>query len=820
MQRYVCIHCHFYQPPRENPWLETIESQASAYPFHDWNERITAECYAANAASRIVTDKGLIAKIVNNYSRISFNFGPTLLSWMEENAPAVYKAILEADRLSQERFAGHGSAIAQVYNHIILPLANRRDKKTQIVWGIRDFESRFGRKPEGMWLAETAVDNESLELLAAHGIQYTILAPSQAARVRKIKHGARWKDVSGGRIDPKRPYLIKLPNGSEISVFFYDGPISRAVAFEKLLDSGEKFAERLIGGFTEDGESDQLMHIVTDGESYGHHHKYGDMALAYALHFLEQNGLAQLTNYGEYLEKHPPEVEAQIIERTAWSCAHGVERWYNDCGCNSGVSWDQKWREPLRNSLDWLRDTANAYFEPLAGELFHDPWAARDAYIDVILGRHQQAGIHAVAEGGSALDRFFREHAKHELSPEQRVTALKLMEMQRHELLMYTSCGWFFDEISGIETVKVIEYAGRVIQLAGELFQNDELEPGFVGRLEAAKSNLPEVGTAADIYWKWVKPAVAGLEDVAAHYAISSLFERSGEAAPIFCYSVDRDDFDAREAGSARLGIGRARVTSKITLESAMMNFAVVHLGDHNIAAGVLRSENGMYEAMKRDFQEVFARADIPEVLRALDRHFGKTIYSLRSLFGDERRKILNQLLETSLRDAENAYRQIYDRHAPLLRYLGTSGIEQPKVLTHTAEFVVNANLQAELQADPFDPARVQALVDQARSEKIPLDATGLGFTLQQSIVRQMERFCEQPEILELLRRVSGAVQLAVHLALPVNLWRVQNIYWEMAHREFPKARNAQWRVSFLTLGEKLYIDTRQFALMHKAPAA
>ncbi|HWK30893.1 MAG TPA: DUF3536 domain-containing protein, partial [Terriglobales bacterium] len=672
----------------------------------------------------------------------------------------------------------------------------------------------------GMWLAETAVDNETLELLAAQGIKFTILAPSQAARVRKLKHGARWKDVTGARIDPKRPYLVKLPNGSEISIFFYDGPISRAVAFEKLLDSGEQFAQRLMSGFAEDSDSDQLMHIATDGESYGHHHKYGDMALAYALHYIEENGLAQLTNYGEFLEKHPPEVEAQIIERTAWSCAHGVERWYNDCGCNSGVSWDQKWREPLRNSLDWLRDTTNAYFEPAATELFHDPWAARNAYIDVILSRQVHEGIHLVPEGTSALDHFFGEHAKFELDPEQRVRALKLMEMQRHELLMYTSCGWFFDEISGIETIKVIEYAGRVIQLTGELFNDEGLEPGFVGRLEAAKSNLPEVGNAAEIYRKFVKPAVAGLEQVAAHYAISSLFERSGEAVPIFCYSVDREDFEAIEAGQARLGIGRARVTSKITFESAMMIFAVIHLGDHNIAAGVLRSDNGRYEAIKHDFQEAFSRADIPEVLRALDRHFGKTTYSLRSLFGDERRKILGQLLETSLRDAENAYRQIYDRHAPLLRYLSGSGIERPKVLAHTAEFVLSANLQAELQAETFDPARVQALLEQAKSEKIQLDAAGLGFTLEKSIIRQMERFCDDPESVELLRRVSNSVQLAAQLELPVNLWRVQNIYWEMAHRDFPKARNAQWRVSFLTLGEKLHIDTRQFALMHKAPAA
>jgi hypothetical protein len=341
-----------------------------------------------------------------------------------------------------------------------------------------------------------------------------------------------------------------------------------------------------------------------------------------------------------------------------------------------------------------------------------------------------------------------------------------------------------------------------------------------VARLEAAKSNLPDVGSAGEIYRKEVKPAVAGLEQVAAHYAISSLFERSGEAVPIFCYSAERDDFEVIEAGQARLGIGRARITSKITLESATMSFAVLHLGDHNIAAGVRRSEDGGYAAMKSDFQDAFSRADIPEVLRTIDRHFGETSYSLRSLFGDERRKILDQLLESSLRDAENAYRQIYDRHAPLLRYLGASGIERPKILAHTAEFVLNANLQAELESDHFDPARVRALVDQAKAEQISLDTAGLGFTLQKSIDRQMESLNDEPQSLELLRRVSNSVQLAAQLQLPVNLWRVQNLYWEMAHREFPKARNAQWRVSFLTLGEKLYIDTQQFAQMLKTPAA
>src|SRR3954466_1588080 len=303
MERYVCIHAHCYQPPRENSWLETVEAQPSAYPYHDWNERITAECYAPNGVSRIVDDRNRITQIVNNYSRISFNFGPTLLSWMEEHAPEAYAAILDADRESQKRYSGHGNAIAQAYNHIILPLATRRDKETQIIWGIRDFEKRFGRQPEGMWLPETAVDTETLEMLAANGIKFTILAPSQAAGVRRLGAGGRFKDVSGTRIDPTRVYQARLLNQKRMALFFYDGPISQAVAFEKLLDNGERFAERLLGGFSDERIWDQLVHIATDGESYGHHHAHGDMALAAALRHIESGSAAQLTNYGEFLEK-------------------------------------------------------------------------------------------------------------------------------------------------------------------------------------------------------------------------------------------------------------------------------------------------------------------------------------------------------------------------------------------------------------------------------------------------------------------------------------------------------------------------------------
>ncbi len=384
--RYLCIHGHFYQPPRENPWLEAIELQDSAAPYHDWNERITAECYAPNSAARILDAEGRIAKIVNNYSSISFNFGPTLLSWMKDKAPETYQAILDADRASAQRFSGHGSAIAQCYNHMIMPLANARDKLTQVIWGIEDFRFRFGRDPEGMWLPETAVDLETLDLMAQHGIQFTILAPSQAKSMDGI-------DVTGQRIDPARVYRQKLPSGRSINLFFYDGPVSQAVAFERLLNDGGRFARRLLDAFSDQREGPQLAHIATDGETYGHHHAFGDMALAYALDHIESSGLAKVTNYGEFLEKHPAEHDVEILENTAWSCVHGVGRWNANCGCNSGGhgEWNQEWRAPLREALDWLRDEIAPCYEKMAGRFFKDPWAARNNYIHVILDRSPES---------------------------------------------------------------------------------------------------------------------------------------------------------------------------------------------------------------------------------------------------------------------------------------------------------------------------------------------------------------------------------------------------------------------------------------------
>ena len=469
MKKFICVHGHFYQPPRENPWLEAVELQDSASPYHDWNERITAECYAPNAHSRCLGAGNRIERIVNNYSRISFNFGPTLLSWMREKAPDILAAIQEADKESQRRFSGHGSAIAQCYSHPIMPLANARDKQTQVAWGIRDFEARFHRSPEGMWLPECAADLESLEALAQFGIQFTILSPFQASRVRPLGE-ADWQDVNGGKVDPSRAYRVQLPSGRSIAVFFYDAPVAQAVAFEHLLTDGGRFAERLAGAANDNRTWDQLLHIATDGESYGHHVRFGDMALGYALKTIESNPDVRLTVYGEFLEAHPPTHEVELHQPSSWSCPHGVDRWRHDCGCNSGGhdGWNQSWREPLRNAMDWLRDKLAPRYESRAGLFFKDPWATRDEYINVILDRSPEN-----------IARFFNRHATRELTNEEQIAALRMLEAQRHAMLMYTSCGWFFDELSGLETVQVIQYAARAVQLARDLW-NEDLEPEFL----------------------------------------------------------------------------------------------------------------------------------------------------------------------------------------------------------------------------------------------------------------------------------------------------------------------------------------------------
>lgn len=804
MQRYICIHGHFYQPPRENAWLESIELQDSAYPYHDWNARITAECYRPNTASHILDGDGRVKNIVNNYAHISYNFGPTLLAWMEAFGNETYQAILEADKESMRTFAGHGSAMAQCYNHLIMPLANSRDKSTQIYWGMRDFEHRFGRKPEGMWLPETAVDTESLDLMAAMGIRFTVLAPSQAKRVRKI--GAKtWTDVDGEQIDPKLTYTIKLPSGRSMALFFYDGPIAKAVAFENLLIRGEDLAGRLVGGFS-DQERSELVHIATDGETYGHHHRFGDMALAYALDYIAGNDLAKVTNYSQYLNICPPAFEVEIKENTSWSCVHGIERWRSNCGCNTGMNpgWNQEWRAPLREALDWLRDAVAPLYEEKAAELLKDPWKARDEYVSLVLDRSPENVV-----------RFFHHHATRNLDERDTITGLKLLELQRHAMLMFTSCGWFFDELSGIETVQVMQYAGRVVQLAEEL-SGSSFEPGFLGILEKAQSNLSQHGNGRNIYENMVKPAIVDLIKVGAHFAVSSIFEDYGETASIYCYTVNLDEYQRSVAGRARLSTGRCRIASTITTEAADLTFGVLHFGDQNLSAGV-RYYQGQepYEDLVASLLHAFSIADLPEVLRKLDQYFGQCTCSLRSLFRDEQRKVITSILGPTLEDLERTSRQIYDYNYPLMRYLMETGVPVPSFFMDITRYVLESSMRRLLGTIPVDVQEVDRIVKEIELWKLKVDAAGLSYQLGNTLEEMIGTFAEDPEDLELLGNLVETASLAREMTDPVDLWKVQNIFYEMIYVNYPSyMRRAhkgdkfaqEWRDRFLELGETLAV--------------
>ena len=696
--KYLCIHGHFYQPPRENAWLEEIELQESAAPYHDWNARICAECYSPNALARVLNGNKELTDLVNNYAHISFNFGPTLLSWMEAKEPEVYQAILEADRQSQQFFSGHGSAIAQCYNHMILPLANGHDKETQIKWGIYDFEKRFGRKPEALWLAETACNTETLEILAANGLKFVILAPGQCARVRKIGD-KKWQEIGAG-VDPKRAYLCNLPSGLKITLFFYDGPISQGIAFSDTLSSGEKFAARLLSTYNNSDEP-QLMHIATDGETYGHHQKFAEMALAYCLKTIQEKPDVQLTVYGEFLEKNPPKYEAQIQENTSWSCFHGVERWRADCGCNSGMhnGWHQKWRGPLRAALDFIRDEMIKTFENVGREYFKDVWAARNDYIELILDRSLDA-----------QHKFFLRHAT-EKAWNDRSTALKLLEMQRMALLMYTSCGWFFDEVSGLETTQIMQYACRAIELNHQLSGID-LEPQFIKMLEEAPSNLPELKNGATAYIRYVKPQAASLEKMALSHIVTLLADETTN--PHTAYACDVLQYEPVKFSAPNITLWQGRITlkSRITLEEKKIPFAILRRGSaHLVCAAGTDYPSSTFTQLK----SLFETQKYEECATLIRQQFKEQV-PLTAMFIDVRRKVVEQVLKRMDEGTSQAFTTLFEKQYPIVRGLQLLGTPIPQTFLNAAAFVLSNDLVAEFRAADINVNDVEELMEDVKT--------------------------------------------------------------------------------------------------------
>lgn len=796
--KYVCVHGHFYQPPRENAWLEVVELQDSANPFHDWNERINFECYAPNTAARILDDQQRIVNIINNYAYISYNFGPTLLSWMEKADPETYAGILEADRMSMERFGGHGSAMAQVHSHLILPLCNRRDKATQVKWGIADFEYRYGRKPEGIWLAETAVDTESLEVLAENGIKFTVLAPRQAKAIRPLGD-ENWIDLPHDSVDPRRPYLCKLPSGKEINLFFYHGEVSQAVAFERLLNDGKAFARRLTGSFDQ-GDTPQLLHIATDGESYGHHHSRGEMALADCLNEIIEREDVHLTNYGQYLELFPPEWEAQIWENSSWSCVHGVERWRSNCGCNSGghPGWTQAWRGPLRNTLNWLRDELIPIYEEEGGKLLKDPWEARNDFIQVVLRRKNKT-----------IKNFIEKHAKKELNSDDKIQLLRLMEMQRQAMLMFTSCGWFFDEISGLETNQILQYANRALHYAQQVY-GVSLHEEFQDRLSEAPSNVYENGAVS--YVENVVPARVNLERVGMHIAAASLFEDRPEELELFNYIAESEILDRYHAGIQRLAIGRTTVKSRITHSEKRFSFAVLYLGQQNIIGSISTNMSRKdFDAMSQGIVEAFATPNLGEVIGLMQDYFGGEKYSIWHLFRDEKRKILNQIIQLGLKKAENDFREIYNVNYQLMTGIGNMGMPIPNAYKSALEFVLNRDLQAFFEKDSrFNLREIQRLVSEFKKWNVRItQPDALHLRVNEKIYKAIAALNTSEEGLYDLRLLNNVLKCIRELELAAEFWKSQNHYFFLLQKYRSidwEGISQEWKDAFLQLGELIWV--------------
>lgn len=764
----ICLHGHFYQPPRENPWIEEVEQQDSAAPFHDWNERIHYECYHPNSSARALDARGKIVDVVNNFERTSFNFGPSLLSWLAIKHPDTYHCILEADRLSCQSHHGHGSAMAQVYNHMIMPLANLRDKRTQVRWGIEDFRYRFKRQPESIWLPETACNEETLEVLVSEKIKFIVLSPHQARAVRPIE-GGEWQDVMGGRIEPRQPYRYFLKNNPSlfIDIFFYDGPISRAIGFENLLFDAKNFMQRLQNAIV-DWDHPQLIHVATDGETYGHHKAYGDRVLAYLTYVEIPRHGYRLVNYGEFLEENPPRWEVRLIEGennegTSWSCAHGVNRWKDHCGCRGDgpANWTQHWRKPLRWALDWLRDELAQIYEKEAVKYLKDPWAARDDYIHVVLDRNE-----------ATIKDFFERQASRELYKEEITTCLKLLEMQRYLMLMYTSCGWFFTELSGIETVQILQYAGRAIQLGREV-SGINYERDFLEHLALAKSNMEFFKDGQGVYEKLVRPAIASLHHIVSYYAIGSIFDHFYSPDPktdiVKIFNFDLHVVHQRKEffGTVTMNFGRVRVISQTTLEEQDLVFVVIQIGFYDFRCSVKPFvSDEEFDKLEKDLFEALYQLPILDLSKKIDTHFGETYYALKDLRLGDRAKIISILTHETIEKVSNFYENIYEQNLRMNEIYRSINVPIPVEFRYAAEHTLSKRMMEAVRdwGERGFPSKrtlpVYRIVDTAKSLDVHIQKEPISHYLSDEFTKGIKDLIANPDP-EILQKLLSIIRLA-----------------------------------------------------------
>ena len=771
MTRGICIHGHFYQPPRQDPWLGKVPLQESASPFHDWNERICAECYAPNTAARILDGKGRIIDIVNNFASISFDAGPTLLAWLEVHHPRVYGAILQADKIGRETFSGHGPALAQPYHHAILPLAHPRDSRTEVIWGIEDFISRFKRRPEGMWLPECAVDTGTLEILAEQGIAFTILSPYQAQRTRPIGE-EDWVDVEDGLPDPTQPYLCLLPSGRSIVIFFYEPLISGGIAFGDLLRDGGALARDLVGRLPGDPA---LVSVAADGETYGHHRRFGEMALAFTTRTIREHSGTVLTIYGEYLAAHPPSREVEIVEKSSWSCTHGVERWRSDCTCSTGhPGWSQAWRAPLREATDLVRDALAPFYAEEMGRYLDNPWQARDHYIDVVVDRSP-----------SSVEHFLSVHASRPLTPREQVRVLSLLEMERFTLMMYSSCGWYFDDIGGIEAVQVMACAARAMDLGRRLGGPDP-EPRYLEILARAKSNDPALRDGASLYTTMIRPRIIDLAGVAAHYAMLLLCGEEG-AASSGAYSVAPEGIERIGSAARRGMIGVLRICHQDTREEGRFRVAAVCIRPDTVVAGISTMDGDEPLPAPGDLERLERKEDEDAIFAWLSEHFAR-LYTFGDLSTDEQHDLFAATAAAELGDLDRVLRDAYRNHLSEMETLSGMHLPFPPPLRVSAAYVLNTDLRSKLEHGSPEHAAIEKTVAALKAWSIPPDPS-LSSVAGRRITDLLNEASRHPLRVSLLEDACRLLATLFSLPLPLDLWESQNLVFSLWKEHGPSMR-------------------------------
>lgn len=767
-KKYVVIHGHFYQPPRENPWLDYIEQQYTAFPAHDWNERIAWECYNPNGIARINDKDGKVVDLINNYKYMNFNFGPTLLKWYEKRLPEHYKCVTDAAKDVKEQ-TGFSNAIAQAYNHTILPLSDFKDSLTQVLWGLADFKFRFGFNAEALWLPETACNAATLKLLIDQGMKYVILSPTQAKAVRRMG-SQNWIDVSDNSIDSRRPYVWldkdekgePLPKRS-IAVFFYDGNLSKSIAFEDVMKDSYSAGRRFLAAFNPAAQEDQIVSVAADGETFGHHRKFADLTLAHLFsHEFPANGI-EVTSYAKYLEAHPPQWEAEIKKGddntgTAWSCSHGVNRWRGGCLCGADDNSHTQWRAPLRSALNEIAQHIDKVYEKEAGKYFTDVWQARNKYIDVMLDN-------------SLTDRFLKEQTGgKQLEEQERLQLIKLLEMQKYKMFMFTSCGWFFSDISRIEAVQNLKYAAKAVEIA-ETFGEPGLEQILINRLEFASSNWREFKNGADVYKKLVQPSKFNSKQILAQYALSQLVSVSKEKSSLYFYDIVATNSYRRMVDAYTFAAGTLKLKNRYTGEKANCVYcSIISQGAFPRAYISFFNAPEKFAAIKKFFDSVTVDTVWQGLGSEVESIIDKQPYTLHDLIPEVRRDILINIYELKLQELRATNRRLFSEYMPLIEQWHGLDLEVPKDIMSDTEicsrqYVSSALEQFQLTRDISQLDNLESVVPRIINGGIKVVNPELESTVYDTVINEFRLFRESPSYgnaKKILKLISIAQMLGV----------------------------------------------------------